>query len=200
MESFVTIGTRNSKLGIAIPSINLPPIVTCRDNAPCTKGCYACKGAFQYPKPKEAAIKNLNNYKANPKLFFDTIIINTAISKFVRWHSSGDIVDNQYFEGMISVAKRNKTTNYLCFTKKYEIINDYLSQGKKIPKNLNIVFSNWDNFICDNPYNLPTTWVYSDSFNLSLIPEIAIPCVGKCYECQACWQLKKGQSVYFKKH
>jgi hypothetical protein len=200
MESFVTIGTGNSKLGIAIPSINLPAITTCRSNAPCKKGCYALKGSFQFPNPKESAIKNLNNYKANPKLYFDTIVVQTSICKFVRWHSSGDIVDMQYFEGIINVAKRNKSTNYLCFTKKYEIINDYLSQGKKIPKNLNVVFSNWDNFVCDNPYNLPTTWVYSNKFNLSLIPEIAIPCVGKCYECQACWQLKKGQSVYFKKH
>lgn len=204
--AYVCVSTANSKLGTAIPNINLPPIVTCRPDAPCFKGCYALKGHFLFPGPKNAMQRNLDHYYENPELYFDTISVLTAGFKFCRWHSAGDIVDSNYFLGMIKVAKKNKDTKYLCFTKKFEIINDYLSSGKKIPKNLSIVFSNWDTFQCDNPYHLPTTWVYAKDFANELIPENSIPCTGECWRCQACWTLKKGgknnaeQSVFFKKH
>ena len=109
-------------------------------------------------------------------------------------------LDMQYFEGMCKVARKNKDTHYLCFTKKYEIINEFLSKGKRIPKNLSIVFSAWSNWIPENPYDLPMTYVYGKEFNNELIPKDAIPCGGKCENCQACWALKKGQHVYFLKH
>lgn len=200
MKQYAKVSNTNSKLGGQIYSINLPPIVTCRSDAPCFKGCYACKGNWLYPNVKNSLQHNLEAYKSNPDLFFESVAIQTALVRFCRWHSSGDIVDMQYFEGMCKVARKNKDTHYLCFTKKYEIINEFLSKGKRIPKNLSIVFSAWSNWIPENPYDLPMTYVYGKEFNNELIPKDAIPCGGKCETCQACWTLKKGQHVYFLKH
>ena len=200
MKQYAKVSNTNSKLGGQIYSINLPPVVTCRADAPCFKGCYACKGNWLFPNVKNSLQQNLEAYKNNPTLFFESVTAQTALVRFCRWHSSGDIVDMQYFEGMCKVARKNKDTHYLCFTKKYEIINEFLSKGKRIPKNLSIVFSAWDNWIPENPYNLPMTYVYGKEFNNELIPKDAIPCGGKCEDCQACWILKKGQHVYFFKH
>ena len=200
MKQYAKVSNTNSKLGGQIYSINLPPVVTCRADAPCFKGCYACKGNWLFPNVKNSLQHNLEAYKSNPTLFFDSVAAQTALVRFCRWHSSGDIVDMQYFEGMCKVARKNKDTHYLCFTKKYEIINEFLSKGKKIPKNLSIVFSAWNNWIPENPYELPMTYVYGKEFNNELIPKDAIPCGGKCENCQACWTLKKGQHVYFLKH
>ena len=200
MKQYVKVSNTNSKLGGQIYSINLPPIVTCRSNAPCFKGCYACKGNWLFPNVKNSLQHNLEAYKNNSTLFFESVAAQTALVRFCRWHSSGDIVDMQYFEGMCKVARKNKDTHYLCFTKKYEIINEFLSKGKRIPKNLSIVFSVWSNWIPENPYDLPMTYVYGKEFNNELIPKDAIPCGGKCETCQACWTLKKGQHVYFLKH
>lgn len=202
--SLVKVSISVSKLGATIPSINLPPIVTCRPDAPCRHGCYALRGNFIYKGVKNRLAENLAAYKENPKLFFDMIAEQTKLSKFCRWHSSGDIVDMEYLTGMCRVARKNKGVKYLCFTKKYELVNEYLKGGHRIPSNLRIVFSCWKDFVPENPYNFPTTWVYfpkkgENEFN-GLIPEDAIPCQGKCYACQACWQLKKGQSVVFRKH
>ena len=61
MNNFVTIGNRNTKLGMAIPNINLPAGMTCRADAPCRKGCYACRGNFTFSNVA-TAIKN--NYEA----------------------------------------------------------------------------------------------------------------------------------------
>ena len=200
MKQYAKVSNTNSKLGGQIYSINLPPIVTCRANAPCFKGCYACKGNWLFPNVKNSLSHNLKAYQGNPTLFFESVAAQTALVRFCRWHSSGDIVDMQYFEGMCKVARKNKETHYLCFTKKYEIINEFLSKGKRIPKNLSIVFSAWSNWIPENPYDLPMTYVYGKEFNNELIPKDAIPCGGKCENCQAFWTLKKGQHVYFLKH
>ena len=200
-NQYANVSNTNTKLGASILSINLPAGITCRADAPCRKsGCYAMKGHWLYQNVKNSLQENLDAYVNNPSLYFDSIASQTALARFVRWHSSGDIVDAKYFEGMCKVARKNKATHYLCFTKKFEIINDFIASGKKIPKNLSVVFSAWSNWIPDNPYNLPTTYVYGKNFNNELIPKDSIPCVGKCEICQSCWTLKKGQSVYFKKH
>lgn len=200
MKQFANVSNTNSKLGGQILSINMPAGITCRPDAPCYKGCYAKHGHWLYNNVQKSLQENLEHYKENPKLFFDSVATQTALSRFVRWHSSGDIVDHEYFEGMCRVARKNKETHYLCFTKKYEIINSYLDSGKKIPKNLTIVLSAWSGWLPENPYNLPTTYVYGKDFRNELIPKDSIPCVGHCEKCQACWQLKKGMSVFFKKH
>ena len=200
MKQYVKVSNTNSKLGGQIYSINLPAVVTCRPDAPCFKGCYARKGNWTFSNVKSSLESNLEAYKSNPDLFFESVAAQTVLVRFCRWHSSGDIVDMQYFEGMCKVARKNKETHYLCFTKKYEIINEFLSKGKRIPKNLSIVFSAWSNWIPENPYDLPMTYVYGKEFNNELIPKDAIPCGGKCETCQACWTLKKGQHVYFLKH
>ena len=200
-NQYANVSNTNTKLGASILSINLPAGITCRADAPCRKsGCYAMKGHWLYQNVKNSLQENLDAYVNNPSLYFDSIASQTALARFVRWHSSGDIVDAKYFEGMCKVARKNKATHYLCFTKKFEIINDFIASGKKIPKNLSVVFSAWSNWIPDNPYDLPTTYVYGKNFNNELIPKDSIPCVGKCESCQSCWTLKKGQSVFFKKH
>lgn len=193
----------NTKLSSSIPSINLPAGITCRADAPCKKECYARKGNFAYRPVKECYTNNLNHYLKDPTGYFDEIIkfFNQplAIYRYARWHSSGDIVDMQYLNGMCRVAHKCKRTKFLCFTKKYELVNKYLDNDGCIPPNLHIVFSGWDkDWTFDNPYNLPTAYVRfkNDDRNFSKAKE----CSGKCYECVACWKLKKGQMVVFDKH
>ena len=200
----VYISTGITKLGASIPSINLPAVITCNPKAPCFAGCYAQKGHFMYQNVKNTYINNLNAYKSNPKQFFEDIVYGTRLNLYVRWHSSGDIVDERYLAGMCWVARKNPHVQYLAFTKQYPIVNKFVADGHKIPKNLHIVYSCWKDWVPENPYSFPMTWVYfpkksEGTFN-HLIPETSIPCSGKCATCQKCWELKKGQHVVFKKH
>jgi hypothetical protein len=154
---------------------------------------------------KESHIHNLACFVSDSNQYFNDIIdfLNGLVSyRYFRWHSSGDIVNKEYFEGIIKVAKKCKSVRFLCFTKKFEIVNDYLNEGGKIPNNLKVVFSAWDkNFKVPNPHNLPVTYVdFNDSSLNPEIPELAIPCTGACPECLACWGLKKGQAVVFHQH
>lgn len=198
------ISITNSKLGDKIPSLNLPTTV-CRADAPCKKGCYARKGNWLFPNVVNSLQQNLNEFNENPTKFFNDIIewLNNddVTFKFFRWFSSGDIVNQTFLNGMVKVAKKCKNTKFLCFTKKFELVNEYLN-AYELPKNLKIVLSAWDkDFKVDNPHNLPMTYVYfKDASRNAEIPEFAIPCQGTCQKCKACWNLKKGQSVYFHQH
>ena len=193
----------NSKLSAAIPSINLPAGITCRPDAPCAKLCYAKKGNFMYKNIQSCYYQNLQDYINDSTKYFHDIITQLkqplVIYKYVRWHSSGDIVDFNYLCGMVKVAEECKNINFLCFTKKYELVNHYIQGFNDLPKNLHIVFSGWDaSWQVPNPYNLPTAYVRfkDDKRDFSKCKE----CTGKCYECMECWKLRKGQSVVFNKH
>ena len=196
----------NSKLGAQIPALNLPALKTCRADAPCRQGCYALKGNFLFENVRKSYEDNLNHFINNPKEFFNQIIEKIdgglATYKYFRWFASGDIVNETFLNGMIKVAKKCKSTKFLCFTKKFELVNNYLSNGGKLPSNLKIVFSAWDkDFKADNPFNLPMAYIYfKKAENNPNIPHLAIPCGGSCENCLACWSLRKGQSVYFNQH
>lgn len=207
----VKISLGITKLGVTIPSVNLPPILTCRPFAPCAKGCYACKGHFCLECVKNVLEYNYKSFMQESKQYFDFLHNWLKINlgyKYFRFHSSGDIINTNYLVGMINLAKKNKGIKFLCFTKQYEIVNNYLDiEGNKFPSNLKIVLSNWGSFICPNPHNLPVTYVRFGKWleeakrgDNELIPDDAIPCCGKCYQCFACWNLKAGQAVQFKKH
>lgn len=205
MNIYPRISNSVSKLGIGIGTVNLPAIITCRENAPCRKGCYACKGNFIYSNVQKSLQKNLDAFNEDADRFFSVLDsqLNMVPFKFFRWHSSGDIVNERYLEGMCWLARRHKGTQFLCFTKKYEIVNEYMVNHKK-PKNLILVFSNWGAWTCDNPHNLPTAWVEFGNENDKLIPANANKCGGNCATCvntsEHCWFLQKGQAVFFHKH
>lgn len=198
------ITTGNTKLSTSIPNINLPAKITCRADAPCAKsGCYAGRGTFLYKQIKQCYAANLQHYVDDAKDYFDTIIsqLDTPLIayKFVRWHSSGDIVDSAYFKGMIRVAQEVPLVNFLCFTKRYEIVNQYIVDGNQMPSNLHIVFSAWDaTWHFDNPFEFPVANVRfkNDKRDFSH----SKPCSGACYDCLECWNLQKGESVVFNKH
>lgn len=202
MKVYPSISNRVSKLGENIATVNLPAGITCRADAPCKSGCYACKGNFLYSSVKSGLQKNLEAFK-DPDRFFNVLDsqLNMIPYRFFRWHSSGDIVNERYLEGMCWLARRHKGTRFLCFTKKYELVNEYLNNHRK-PENLVLVFSNWKDWTCDNPHNLPTSWVKFKEE--SYIPSKAIECSGHCGTCvntnSSCWHMKKGEAVFFKKH
>ena len=202
----ITISLTNSKLGGKIPSVNLPPIKTCRPGAPCARLCYARKGHWRYSNVEASRENNYQEYLKNPMGYFNSIkeflTSGLVTYKFFRWHSSGDIPEGTYFELMCKLAREVPEVKFLAFTKRFEIINREVDAGIKIPENLKIVFSAWDkDFEVPNPHNFPVTYVnFCDKSKNPEIPEFSIPCIGSCEKCQACWSLHKGQSVVFHQH
>lgn len=109
-----------------------------------------------------------------------------------------------YLQMMVEVADALRGTRFLCFTKKFELVNQYLDVHKAFPKNLRMVFSAWGSFLPENPYNLPMAYVRLKKEGRDGIPADAIQCPKYCGDCVAtgcsCWDLKPGGSVVFDEH
>ena len=197
----VKISPGNSKLG-AIPSVSLPSVLTCRVCA-CQKKCYARKLERIRKSVAAAYAHNLNILQNDPDVYWREVEAAIMMSRFFRFHVSGDIPDADYLRNMVGVAQRNQHCQVLCFTKKYEIVNDYISEHGALPDNLHMIFSGWVGLEMVNPFSLPEAHVMYRDGSTTAKPG-ATACGGNCSECAltdgGCWTLKHGEQVVFNEH
>lgn len=198
----VSISKGNAKMG-AIPSVSLPPIITCPQNAPCAKKCYAMKLCRLYPTVRKAYENNLEILRTDRNEYFTQVFNAVRMARYFRFHVAGDIPDLDYFEKMVAVALDNPHTEILAFTKQYAIVNTYIQNHLPLflPPNLHIIFSEWGNTPIPNPYNLPTAAVI---FKGETPQDNWKVCGGNCAECACrgvgCWELKHGETIAFYEH
>ena len=196
----VSISHGNTKMG-AIPSVSLPACVTCNPSAPCFKKCYAVRLARRYKTVTAAYARNLEILENDPSAYWVQVKAAASMTRFFRFHVSGDIPNGEYFNHMVQAATELHGTTFLAFTKQYQIVNDYLSNGGTIPANLIIIFSNWGSWKCENPHNLPVCEIILKG---SAPAENWKICGGNCTECACrgvgCWELKKGDTIAIYEH
>lgn len=198
----VKISPGNSKLG-RIPSISLPSGLTCRKDSPCFAKCYAKKIERIRKSVREAYQHNYDLLKTDSETYWREVEASIMMSRFFRFHVSGDIPDREYLHNMFEIAARNRHCKILCFTKKYELVNEYLSGIRWYPPNLHIIFSAWKGLEMNNPYKLPEAHVrFKDGTTTA--SDSAKECGGNCSECaiieDGCWNLKLGEQVVFNEH
>jgi hypothetical protein len=196
----VSISTGNRKMG-QIPSVSLPPVITCKNCATCAKKCYAAKLCKIYPTVKAAYDRNLAILKADRDAYFTQVKAAAMVSRYFRFHVSGDIIDEDYLDRMNRIARELKGTEFLCFTKNYEDVNRYYETHKK-PRNLHLIMSlPFTGARINNPHNLPTAAVIMKGQEPAENWKV---CGGNCSECACrgvgCWELKKGETIAFYEH
>ena len=201
----INMGNKNSKTGVACLNLAFP-VCTCREDAPCKEGCYAGKGCQQMATVQAAYYRNLRLYNDDPDNFFEQVYCKVKFAGLpkVRWFDSGDIVDAEFFARMVELCKKTPDVKHMAFTKKYEIVNEYIDKNGNLPDNLNVIFSAWHKlWNVPNPHNLGVAYV--DFKDKSLNPEFpknAFVCPGRestCSACGACWS-KKLKAVVFHQH
>jgi hypothetical protein len=200
MNDKITISRGNAKMG-AIPSVSLPACITCNPAAPCFKKCYALKLSRRRANVRESYAHNLDVLNRDPALYWLQVRAAASLSRYFRYHVSGDIPSAAYFAEMVQAARDLPTTNFLAFTKQYDIVNEYINNGGEIPANLKIIFSNWGAWKCENPHNLPTCEIIfkgktpADEWKI---------CGGNCTECACrgvgCWELDHGEVIAIYEH
>ena len=196
----LSVSPGNTKMG-TIPSISLPPVETCAKNAPCVGLCYARRMCRRYKDTAEAYRRNLELWNVEPSAFELQATASAMLTRFFRWHVGGDIPSMEYLNMMCNVAARCTHTEFLVFTKKYEVVNTFIDEGGNVPQNLKIIFSEWGEFKPYNPHDLPTAAVI---FKNEVPPSDTKICGGNCTVCACqgvgCWELKKGEKIYFYQH
>ena len=197
----VSISPGNIKMG-SISSVSLPSRKTC-PYCGCWFKCYAQKLERIRPSVAKAYQNNLDILQNDPDTYWREVEAAVMTSRFFRFHVSGDIPDANYLANMVSVAERNPHCEILCFTKRYETVNEFLRNGGKIPENLHIILSAWIGLEMANPFLLPEAHVRYKG-GATTAREDAVECGGNCTECArtdgGCWTLKRGQQVVFDEH
>ena len=197
----VSISKGNEKLG-SIQSVSLPSGTTCRP-CDCIKKCYARRIERRRPSVEVAYKTNLQVLIENPDVYWRKVEAAIMLSRFFRFHVSGDIPSITYLCRMVEVAKRNQHCEILCFTKRYEFVNSLFVCGMDIPKNLHIIFSAWPGVEMPNPHNLPEAHVRFRDGMTTARPDAKL-CNGNCTECaitdDGCWTLGPGEQVVFNEH
>lgn len=200
MSQKISISPGNIKMGV-IPSVSLPPVVTCAAGCTCAKKCYAARMCRIRKSVAMAYNRNLSILENDPAAYWLQVKAAAMVTKYFRFHVSGDIVDTEYLRQMCAVADFTGSTQILAFTKKYDLVNEYISQGGTIPANLHLIFSEWPGMAMENPYNLPVAHVifkgqqHADNWKV---------CGGNCTDCACqgvgCWELSSGEHIAFYEH
>lgn len=199
-NQMVSISQGNSKMG-AIPSVSLPACVTCNPDAPCFSKCYARRLERRYKTVAAAYARNLEIWSNDPATYWIQVKAAASMTRFFRYHVSGDIPNILYLIDMVLTAKQQPGTTFLAFTKQYHIVNQYLNDGNTIPANLKIIFSNWGSWKCENPHNLPVCEVVLKGSEPA--PNWKV-CGGNCTDCACrgvgCWEVKHGETIAIYEH
>ena len=115
-------------------------------------------------------------------------------ANFVRFHSHGEIENDNSFINCVTIAKNNPNTTYTLWTKRAEIVDRVKAQlkaeDKEFPSNLQLIYSNP---VVGVPMSKPPR-NFHGVFNV--FPKSAdkiksnINCEGRCIECRVCYSDK----------
>lgn len=198
----VRISNSNSKMG-NVASVSTLPFITCPGCCAKTCGakCYAAKLANLRPSVLKSYAINTALYLKRPEIYWAAIDLECKAVRYFRFHVSGDIVNKDYFNNMVTIARNNPHCEILCFTKRFNAVNAWIDENGAIPENLHVLFSGWSNLTPENPHKLPETNVIEKGAEPADNWKI---CGGNCFNCACrglgCWQAKAGEVVAFPIH
>ena len=200
MTKTISISPGNRKMGL-IPSVSLPPVITCAYGCKCANKCYAAKLCRIYPTVRAAYERNLEILMEDPDCYWAQLGAILQKSRYFRLHVSGDFLDSDYLRNVAHLARQNPDCQILAFTKQYDMVNDHLEVYGSIPANLHIIFSAWPGMPMENPHGLPVAHVIFRGEDPA--PDWKI-CGGNCATCACqgvgCWELQPGEHIAFYEH
>jgi len=156
-EIKMCISSGNKKIGKTL-NVSLPPIMTCANCKECKHLCYDVKACLQYPDTViDARMRNYVILMKDRNEYFERIqkkLNKRRTHKYFRWHVAGDIIDIDYFDRMVKIAKNNPQFKFWTYTKNYKVVNEWMSKpgGEKLPDNFSVMFSEWRSVEMINPY------------------------------------------------
>ena len=154
------ISAGNRKIG-RVHNFSMAPGHTCSNCKCCLPYCYDVKACLQYLNVRIARAENTAMMLVNRAATFaqiDAYISRRKAHKYFRWHVSGDILDVDYFDRMVQIARRHPDWIFWTYTKNYYAVNAWLDEHGRsaLPGNLSVMFSVWNGMPCPNPHGMPT--------------------------------------------
>lgn len=195
----VCIMSGNTKLE-QIWNTSFTPVWSCPTDGPCFDKCYAMKAYRQYPGTRDAWDRNWRLYRADPIEYFrqiDAFLADVRPQNF-RWLVAGDVPDDQYMTGVLTMANRYPDTNYCLFTKNYRILHELVRVYR--PKNLTILASAWPRHPISDAIREHYRVAWMQDGTETRAPKNAIICEGSCLTCLKCYNPRIKRDVILPIH
>lgn len=195
----------NKKIG-RVMNVSLMPVMTCGNCKECKYLCYDIKACLQYPGTViNARMRNTVLLRKDRGEYFrriDAALSRRRKNKFFRWHVAGDIVDIDYFDNMVELARKHPDFIFWTYTKMYGVVNEWCLQhgGTRdaVPANLHVMFSEWRGMRMINHFGFPEFRVV---FKSDVIKPTGFYCPGNCDTCKAAGRgCLAGETTYCNEH
>ena len=203
-EIKLCLSTGNVKIG-KVMNVSLMPIITCANCKECKHLCYDIKACMMYPGVVNARMRNTvlaTNHRGEFFARIDAAMSRRRKNKYFRWHVAGDILDGDYFDRMVDIARKHSDFVIWTYTKNYKVVNDWVAAhgGNRdaVPSNFSVMFSEWRGMPMDNPYGFPEFRVV---FKDDPVKPVGHYCPGNC---DICKELHRGcvvgETTYCNEH
>ena len=193
----VKCSTKNGKIKEVL-NVSTMAGLTCGNCSHCTAWCYEYGYYLRWSSVVQNRARNTELLLRDREAFFRSIedrISRCRYTRYFRWHVGGEILDADYLDHMIQIAKRHPDWTFWTYTKMYHLVN---ARHDDIPDNLTIMFSQWRGMHCDNPYGFP---IFEVIFPGEDPDENIWQCPGNCDICKAAHRgCPYGESVQNKAH
>lgn len=210
VKTAVEFGT-NSKLNTAFNSVGTLPIIDCgKACKECYKGCYATRGFFLMPNKINKMARNSARLAVDRDKFFSEVKAACLLSVCFRWQESGEVTDYDYLCRIMAVCQDTPQTEHILFTKRADLIEEYLNNGGTIPANLHLLLSGWchaPKAVGNLPFAMPDFSQAPNEYRKEFILPIGrnrIDCTGDCTKCyltrSGCFGATGADCVVFMAH
>lgn len=177
----------------------------------CINDCYAIRDAKRHHNSVIPALgKNTLLIRHDMENAFgqikESIIKNKT--KVLRWHSSGEIENYNYLLHMVKLAVELPNVQFYCYTKRFDLIDRYLKEFKKFPKNFVVNISVWHDNDKGYDFGKCNKFVYDDHTDPKVMKMRHCPAVDKngkstgitCSECGWCFRGNYGRITAVYQH
>ena len=159
----------------------------CKNCQYCDGLCYNNKFLVKSNIKAINELKNLVAYILKKEELEEKINNSIGNSRLFRIHGNGEFHSVENLEFWIKIAKNNKKVIFYTYTKAYDLIENYLASGKKLPSNLIINVSMVEGQQTDLNKKYPLL-MKNNKFIIILDKELsndkkATICGGKCLKC-----------------
>lgn len=161
--------------------------------------CYALRNRYLFANVQGAMTRRLGKFYGDAFVPSMVYLLKSLSQSYFRWFDSGDLQDVAMLARIAEIAEQTPETKHWLPTKEYDIVTQYLAEGKPFPANLNVRLSG---YMMDKAG--PVSIAKRLGVTISEVRKENFTCPSSmqdnaCGTCRACWNPAVFNVVY-KRH
>ena len=160
--------------------------------------CYSKKMLRSYRKNCVPLFNHNSELLSSNMLNIDTDIPKNIKYDLIRFNAHGELINPIHFKNCISICNKFSSKTFALFTKRDNLISNYMKKGGTLPSNLVLVYSSHT----INEYHpfLPQHFhknftVYTEQWLKDNPNKVKINCKKSCNKCKLCYSFNKTTSI-----